>query len=348
MSLTNNPTINDSNQEELSLAEKILGILQIDQFSPFKPTFFTNKELSELSKTSRILYCLAKPELDARKLLSHVVLGEQDKAKAMIKANPKLLLIRTKAVDYSGRTIIGTAFQGALGAGDKPMWNMMLPYLESLEKGEALRQFHEQFPNGIEDDVLAEQLKDYYNALALAIINHADHGQSAIEEFRQGITSQKEIEQGKHFNLQHLLAAYQAYIDNFDALTTWDNRDLFWKKVIGYVQRQMTAYDAQVHCSGVKSVLDNENAFKRLFGFCNGGEFFPLSVDSGLGFDFGCYSVAGRYAVALLGLTLSLLASAAWVGRGLLKSYVERKQMCLLDLESHLSKECTISPVNYS
>ena len=138
---------------------------------------------------------------------------------------------------------------------------------------------------------------------------------------------------------------WPCYIDNFDALTTWDNRDLFWKKVIGYVQRQMTAYDAQVHCSGAWSVLDNENAFKRLFGFCNGGEFFPLSVDSGLGFDFGCYS-AGLLWLRLSGQSVAQPFGAR--ARGLLKSYVERKQMCLLDLESHLSKECTISPVNYS
>ncbi|HFD2232710.1 TPA: hypothetical protein ACF9YZ_002373 [Legionella pneumophila] len=55
-------------------------------------------------------------------------------------------MIKAKAKDYSGRTILGTAFQAAIGAGDKPMWEMMLPYFAGLEKGEALRQFHEQFP----------------------------------------------------------------------------------------------------------------------------------------------------------------------------------------------------------
>ncbi len=199
-------------------------------------------------------------------------------------------MIKAKAKDYSGRTILGTAFQAAIGAGDKPMWEMMLPYFAGLEKGEALRQFHEQFPEGIEDEVSAEDLKEYYNAIALAIISHKDQGLSAIEKFRKQIAFQGEITQGKHFNLQHLIAAYQTYIDYFDALTNWDNRDLFWQKVIGYVQRQMTAYDAQVHCSGIQSVLETERAFSRTLKFPGGEKFFPLSVDSGLGFDFACFS----------------------------------------------------------
>ncbi len=129
-----------------------------------------------------------------------------------------MLLIKSKAVDYSGRIIIGTAFQAAIGTGDKPMWEMMLPYFEGLEQGEALRQFDEQFLNGIEDEISAEEIKDYYNAIALAIINDENHGLSVIEGFRKEITCQKEITQGKHFNLQHLIAAYQAYIDNFNIL----------------------------------------------------------------------------------------------------------------------------------
>ncbi|MDP1604301.1 MAG: hypothetical protein Q8M03_13660, partial [Legionella sp.] len=252
------------------------------------------------------------------------------------------------AIDYSGRTIIATPFQAALGAGDKPMWNMMLPYFEGLEQGEALRQFHKQFPNGIKDDVSAEQLKIHYNALAFAIINDEDHGLSAIEGCRKALTSQKKITKGKHFNLQHLLAAYQAYIDNFKALVNWDNRDIFWQKVVGYVQRQMTAYDAQINCSGLKNVLVDESIFARIFEFSNGGNFFPLADDSGLGFDFGCYSY-GPGAVGQRSRGPDV--AAGWLlglsGRvGASNDYVEQKQMRLLDLESHLSKECIISPIN--
>lgn len=336
--------------DELTL-EQVFSKLQI--YSGFKPSFFTNKDLANLSLTSKTLHSVVFSELNqraAQQLLAHVVKGEKDKALAMIKQNPGLLLIKSKAVDYSGRTIIGTAFQAAIGVGDKPMWEMMLPYFKKLEdkglieQGEALRQFHEQFPNGIEDEVSAEKLKDYYNAIALAIIHDEDHGHFVIEGFRKEITRQKEITQGKHFNLQHLIAAHQAYIDNFDALDNWDNRDLFWRKVMGYVQRQMTAYDAQIHCSGIKSVLDKENSFHRTFKFSNFGEFFPLMPDSGLGFEFACYS----YFSAIV--SPRSVAGVTYVAYGprMLENYMEQKQTHLLDLESHLSKEWFISPMNRS
>jgi len=251
----------------------------------FNPAFFSNKDLAKLSQTSKAMNKVVSGELNqhaAQKLLTHVVLGQQDKAEAMIKANPKLLSIKTSAIDYSGRTIIATAFQAAIGAGDTPMWEMILKY---LEKDEELKQFNEQFPNGIEDDVSAEDLKPYYNGIASAIINNEDNGTLAIEAFRKEITAKKEITQGKHFNFGHLVAAYQAYIYNFDALENWPNRAKFWQKVIGYVQRQMSAYDAQVLCSGIRNVLDDKSRFSRTLSFVNGGEFFPLSPLSGLGFD---------------------------------------------------------------
>ncbi|HAU1150629.1 TPA: hypothetical protein JBI12_01530 [Legionella pneumophila] len=282
----------DDVTDELSLAEQVFTRLQIYS-EGFKPSFFINKDLANLSLTSKTLNGVVCSELNqraAQKLLTHVVKGEQDKAQALIEKNPGLLLIKSKAVDYSGRTIVGTAFQAAIGSGDKPMWEMMLPYFECLEQGEALRQFQGQFPSGIEETPAAE-LKAYYDAIALAIIHDEDHGLSVIEGFRKEITCQKEITQGKHFNLQHLIAVYQSYIDNFHALGNWNNRDLFWQKVIGYVQRQMTAYDAQIHCSGVVwCVLNKESSFSRTFELSNDKELFPLQIDSGLGFDFACYS----------------------------------------------------------
>jgi len=281
-------TKKEQNTYNLSQAESVFEILKIFE-DGFKPGFFTNQDLYNLSQTSKTMHKVVSGELNqraAQKLLTHVVLGEQDKAEAMIKANNKLLYIKTSAKDYSGRTIIATPFQAAIGAGDKPMWEMMLPYFKELDKGEALRQFYDQLPEGIEGDVSAEELKLYYNDIASAIIKDDDNDLSAIERFRKEITSQNEITQGKHFNLQHLVAAYQAYIDNFDALATSVKRDTFWQKIIGYVQRQMTAYDAQVHCSGIQ----NETKFSRTLSLANSGEFFPLSCDSGLGFDFVVFS----------------------------------------------------------
>ena len=115
---------NDLRQEnsakELSLEERTINaISQIGNLS-----FFTTGALANLSVTSKTLDSMVFSELEqreAQKLVTHVVRGKQDEAEAMIKTNPWLLLIKSKAVDYSGRTIVGTAFQFAIGAGDKPM-----------------------------------------------------------------------------------------------------------------------------------------------------------------------------------------------------------------------------------
>ena len=52
----------------------------------------------------------------------------------------------------------------------------------------------------------------------------------------------------------------------------------------------MSTYDAQIHCSGVQKVLNDPKSFSRELKFVNEGAFFPCRSDSGLGFDFACYS----------------------------------------------------------
>ncbi len=327
---------------EPSFAEEVF--MQLSIYSEgFNPNFFTNKDLANLSLSSIPLHSTVVSELQqraARKLLTHVVKGEPDEAQVMIEKNPQLLLMRTQAIDYSGRTITGTAFQAALGAGDKPMWEMMLPH---FEKEEALSQFDEQFPKGIKE-TSASELYAYYNAIALAIIQNEEENKdhSIVERFRNEITSQKKITQGIHFNLEHLIAAFQVYLDIFNALGTIDKCNFFWRKVIGYVQRQITAYDAQIFCSGVKCVLENKNQFERSLNLGNVGRWFPLSIESGLGFDFAYYSSFG-------GQT-KLVTSILTVPRHIpgAKNYVEEKQRALAELRESLSKECITRSLNYA
>lgn len=65
------------------------------------------------------------------KLLSHIARGEQKEAEGMIKADPILLLMGGKVIDYSGRVFEGCAdfkgikpFQLAFW-GDRQMWRMI-------------------------------------------------------------------------------------------------------------------------------------------------------------------------------------------------------------------------------
>jgi hypothetical protein len=300
----------------------------------------TNDKVN-LSKSCPSLYGFYKEELTKKateKLVQHVVRGEQEQAEKMIAANPALLLVRSKAKDYSGRTIHGTAFQAALGAEDERMWEMMMPYFENLPEGVALKQFNQQFPDGIEDTP-SKKLQPFYNDLANAIINDEDNGLGAIEAFRIAITQNNHIAKGTHFNMQHLLAAYLAYIDNFVRLATLSNRDIFWQRVIGYVQRQMPANYAQAHCSGLKDVIDNGYGFNRTFRFLRWGEFFPLLGDSGLGFDFGCYSFGRLNSFLWLH---AHLADARFTSEALDELYRE-KQTSLMVLDESLNTQSQLS-----
>ncbi len=74
--------------------------------------------------------------------------GEQDKAEAMLKANPSLALQSGTVTDLSKRTFEHiTAFQYAIWARDWHMWTMLLKY---LPEEEASLQLHSLETNGTE------------------------------------------------------------------------------------------------------------------------------------------------------------------------------------------------------
>src|SRR6185437_5790629 len=84
------------------------------------------------SQTSFYASQFARSELTKRKLLQHVIRGEEAEAKKMLEANPRLLLEKGMVTDYSGRRIEGTDFQLALGAEDVEMCEMIAPYFNRL------------------------------------------------------------------------------------------------------------------------------------------------------------------------------------------------------------------------
>jgi hypothetical protein len=92
----------------------------------------------------QVFYKQSQLEMAVGKLLTHVARGEQDQAEAMLKENPNLLLHQGNVTDYSGRKFYNiTAFQYALWAYDRHMWNMLLKYFPGNkieEKDHALEQ----------------------------------------------------------------------------------------------------------------------------------------------------------------------------------------------------------------
>jgi hypothetical protein len=152
--------------------------------------FFDNESLSLLSHISS-LDTTVHPEMAAR-LVQCVVFGEEAEAKKLVSACPNLLYYKAKVKDYSGRTIIGTALQAALGAEDIRMCQMLLPYFEHLKEGEALNQFNEQFPHGLEAEDKSNKEQAYdFSPIVDAII--ANEPIDEVEVMKQFIPITNEI-----------------------------------------------------------------------------------------------------------------------------------------------------------
>jgi hypothetical protein len=79
--------------------------------------------------------------VEVEKLLGLVAEGEQDKAEAMLKANPSLALAKGRVRDLSKRRFEAiTALQYATWALDRHMWTMLLKYIPKEQAASQLRE----------------------------------------------------------------------------------------------------------------------------------------------------------------------------------------------------------------
>ncbi len=207
--------------------------------------------------------------LGAKKLLQHVVYGEEAQAKKMLEVNPGLLLIEATVIDYSGRTIENaTAFEAALGAGDPDMVRMIVPFFKNLNDVDAdeeqAKQYRKQFPNGLKQESdydfgpLFAVISNSSKADLLAQLNH-EHSDSPLcaammefkERFKPGI-----VTTGYHFNFHNLIKAYQTYQKMNAPSGQWRHQKvhLFWQQVIGFIQCLLPACDAQAFAQGLETI----------------------------------------------------------------------------------------------
>ena len=267
----------------------------------------TQAALTQTCKRSAVFFQPELTKVRLKALLQAVVYGNMDKAKKIIASNPKLLLQRAQVTDYSGRTIEGTAYQLALGAEDvsrpehkdEGMADMIECYLKRLPNGESeiKKQQAQQFPLGYEE---AEQQKKAADSKALQAVIKAiedakdgDDCEEALAQFREYLKPTGVIQQGKHFNANLLLEAFTLYDEKYDHLGGWDSpkNNLFWRKVIGYIQRYLPACYAQVFCQSLYDVVERREKLQRSlkFKYDSSAAFFPLDSDLSfrLGFSYG-------------------------------------------------------------
>ncbi len=264
------------------------------------------------------------------KLLVHVVSGEEKQAQAMIQQNPDLAFDinqRITVIDYSGREITDcSAWQYALRAGDVEMAERMVA--EAKDSDVLLATMQTQFnkvfpPDGDVQAYVEAQQKDTFDFESIfnAIQNASDGEVTAALKLKGTLVSGKDYKQEKGqdvspltkvlnqfrydftqrahaqkiFNPYDLLKAFQTYVDKFDefrGVNQWNKRDLFWRQVIGFVQRFLpTCYAQGLIC--LTSKEGREDLRRRSLKFScwklRGVSILPLKssgVAGGLGFHF--------------------------------------------------------------
>ena len=254
-----------------------------------------------------------KPNPLAMQLVQLIVYGDLRKSEALLQAaqaNPSLLetLLTEKVtvIDYSRRKVKQkTAFQAALCAMDDELCAMLAKY---MPKEEMARQYQEIFPEGhdayyqkqtpfdfsqIVEAISQSSDADVQKALSLELPNQTVLW-SGLEQFRADFTQRSSQE--TVFNPQHLLKAFELYDSQFDRWS-WNQRDLFWRQVVGFVQRFLPANSAMDFAQGLYNRVEAMEKSKRSFNFTfGGGAIFPPSFDSfsGLGYEFAAAGLVSR------------------------------------------------------
>jgi len=290
------------------VSKDVLHLIAFDWLAPAKGGLPT--DTAHLALTCRLFRSKLQNKLNSertkltQKLVQHVVYGEKEAVRAMLELSLGLLLHRATVVDYSGRTIKNaSAYEAALGALDDDMAEMIAPYFDKLQsvngKQERIDQFNKQFPKGI------PELKPYdFSALVKIITESSDEDVqaqlkhkdcdtpicNAINHFRNDM-SPGEVSSGLHFNHQTLIKVFEVYVKQYGGSNA-DKRNLFWRQVIGYVQRLLPACDAQAFAQGLYYIVENNESLRRSFKYPikyrnDDGEIYPLDVLGGgrLGFD---------------------------------------------------------------
>lgn len=276
---------------------------------------------SSASQLARFSACVARPSLllATDEVVHAALCGDEDLAHRMIKANPNYLLQRGNATDFSGRTYTNlTPFQAALITGDDKMAEMTKPYFDRLPNGQAemQKQVTEIFPQGIEanEKIQKEESETKFAPMLEAVITAIKDAQPAdlqaalnnecnnsrlylvLNKFRSAFTDLSHSE--KIFNPHYLLGAFEAYATKFDWNNpNWNKLDLFWRQVIGFVQRFLPANYAQVFAHCLYDIVKNKHLCPRSFNFRDDSDFsfYPLggAATSMLGFNNAAPDNAG-------------------------------------------------------
>jgi hypothetical protein len=188
------------------------------------------------------------------------------------------------------------------------MAEMIVRYLIALPDGEEKKnvQIREQFPEGWE---IVEELKAKKDSEVLhKVVQRIEKSKTDkeaelfIDAFKYYLEQQKArvIKTGKHFNIQLLVEAFKLYEEKFDLLGGYNSprNNLFWRKVIGTIERYLPACYAQAFCQSIKSIVCGNKLNRSLkFKYSPTVIFYPLdsNPEFRLGVDYAAVTMPVTY-----------------------------------------------------
>jgi hypothetical protein len=297
--------------------------------------------------------------------LQHAANGEYDQLKALLDENPYLVLLRGDVTTPGGLTVKNTTLlECAIGAGDwainensPGMAEMIMGYFDKVKGGaSALESQLERCRTCLLE---LEHQKAYDLTGLMRIIKKASPNDvkialskknndsdlcKAIIQFRDDVRPGTITEPHMHYNYQTLIHALLLLDQEWEKLSE-DQQDLFWRQVIGYLQRSLPAVNRFIFARGsLYSLVQHGGALERSleykyaagfsFPSCSAGD----SDCSGPGFDIAIYAGAR---VAHAGLRQ--LAEA----RGTLQKLMSNKNFSLAKLMQRCPKSETSLNMTY-
>lgn len=310
----------------------------------------------------------ANPKAKASPLAVRTILERYKNDPVMMR---HLLTTPGQAVAYSDgtdKTILGgTALQIALIAGDVQIIKMLTPHLDAIDPKLKPQQRQQQFPEGQEEK---EQIREQQDRDALytmiealeqadekecqAILEKEDPNapgllRGALNTFRHYLEPQAVITKGKQFNLQLFIDAIKLYDEKFFVFgNCWNSKKnlLFWRKVIGTIERFLPTCDAQAVLELYEYVENKPGNDLLVHDYRpnkNDFPYYPLKPFAGLGYsDFaiiGCWGVVQQCPRGLLADCLH--GAGGSLG---LKNYIERKQLLCKSLCNPVQNQNLAAP----
>ena len=228
----------------------------------------SNRELINLSITSKYHLKLFQPLIDVRKLLHHVTRGEHDAVKAMLKKDKSLIFKRGIVTDCSGREFENiSAFEYALWALDKHMWAAMIACIPQNEEGRKV----------------FERLIAQYNKVNTDGVTYKLNGETITEQ---------------HFDFNNtIIKELQTQIDliNEPGVKNWAAIDKQWIEGVGSAQNLFPMHVVYEYCRSdepfypVPKFTSQPKSSKQFFNWITVKDENWFSVDSKLSVDFAVY-----------------------------------------------------------